>query len=66
MQQNITGCRCLIHEILRNAEAETMECYKMIYKLILAPTFHNIVLHSVTFYLLNIYICHIAVISITI
>ena len=32
--QNVTECRCLIYEILRNAEAETTECYEMIYKLI--------------------------------
>ena len=25
MLQNITECRCLIHEILRNTEAETTE-----------------------------------------
>ena len=32
--QNVTECRCLIHEMLWNAEAETRECYEMIYKLI--------------------------------
>ena len=37
MQQvitNVTECRFLIHEMLWNAEAETMECYEMIHKLI--------------------------------
>ena len=24
--QNVTECTCLIHEMLQNAEAETMEC----------------------------------------
>ena len=32
--QNVTGCRCLIHQILWNAEAETTGYYKMIYKMI--------------------------------
>ena len=45
--QNVTKCRFLIHEILRNADAETMECCEMIYELIQAPTFRNILLHSV-------------------
>ena len=39
--------RCLIHEMLQNAEAETTECYEMIHKLIFASTFRNILLHSV-------------------
>ena len=32
--QNVTECTCLIHEMLRNAEAETTECYEMKHKLI--------------------------------
>ena len=38
-----TGCRCLIYEMLRNAEAETTASYESI----LASTFRNILLHSV-------------------
>ena len=34
MSQNITEFRCPIHEMLRNIDAETTECYKMISKLI--------------------------------
>ena len=34
MQQNITECKCLIHGMLRNVEAETKSRCKMIYKLI--------------------------------
>ena len=34
MLHNITEFRCLIHQILWNTEAETMEGYEMIYKLI--------------------------------
>ena len=34
MQQNVTGCTCLIQRMLLNVEAETTECYEMIYKLI--------------------------------
>ena len=30
--KNETECRCLTQEMLRNAEAETTECYGMIYK----------------------------------
>ena len=46
MLQNVTESRCLIQEMLQNTEAETTECYEMIYKMIWAPTFHNIWLHS--------------------
>ena len=46
IQQNVTEYTgCLIHEILRNAEAT--ECYEMINKLLYAPTFRNILSHSV-------------------
>ena len=31
--QTVTECRCLIHEMLWNAEAEITEVYEMIYKL---------------------------------
>ena len=31
--QNVTYCRCLIHEMLRNAEAETTEVYEVKHKL---------------------------------
>ena len=46
MQQNVMKCRCLVLEMLRIADAETTECYEMIYRLILAPMFRNILLHS--------------------
>ena len=45
MQQNVAkcnGCRSLIHEIVGIAEAETTECYEVIYNLILAPAFRSI------------------------
>ena len=45
--QNVMVCRYLIHKMLQNAEAETMEYYKMIYKLSLTLAFRNILLHSV-------------------
>ena len=47
MQQIITKYRCPIQEMLRNAEAETTECYKMLYKLILTRTFRDNILHSI-------------------
>ena len=28
MSQNVKECTCLIYVMLRNTEAETMECYK--------------------------------------
>ena len=59
--QNVTECRCLIHEMLWNIEAETTQCYKMIYKLIEAPTIHNILLNSVNY--ISTY-CYLAVFSI--
>ena len=40
--QNVMECRCLIHKMLRNAEAEARECSEMIYQLIYAPTYCNI------------------------
>ena len=45
---NGTECRCLIHEILPNAEAETTKFYEIVHKLIEAPTFRNILLHFAT------------------
>ena len=30
LSQFVTECRCLIHEIFKNAEAETMECSEII------------------------------------
>ena len=49
--------------MLRSAKAKTMECYEVIYNLILTPTFRNILSHSInqisTF-------CYIPEISITI
>ena len=44
--QNVTECGCLIHEILWNAEAEAIECYEMIYKLIQANPFGDTLFHS--------------------
>ena len=44
--QNVTKCRCLIHEMSRNAEAETTECYEMTHEQTWAPTFCNILLRS--------------------
>ena len=34
MLQSLTEFSCLIHQMLRNTEAETTECYEMIYKMI--------------------------------
>ena len=39
IQQNVD--LCLNHEMLRNADAETMEWYEIIYKLIQASTFRK-------------------------
>ena len=47
LQISIMEFSCLIHQVLRNAEAETKECYEMIYKLIYSPTFHSILMHFV-------------------
>ena len=48
MQQNVLKYKGILLPYLPNfTEAKTMECYKMIYKLILAPAFRNISIHFV-------------------
>ena len=34
MLRNVMEFSCLVHQMLWNIKAETMECYKMIHKLI--------------------------------
>ena len=34
MSQKVMEFSCLIHQMLQNTEAETNECYEMIYKMI--------------------------------
>ena len=44
---SITEFNTYIHQMLRNTEAETTECYEMIFKLIQSPTFHNVLIHFI-------------------
>ena len=48
MLQSKTEFSCLIHQMSWNTEAQTIECYEMIYKLVWSPTFHNILIHFVS------------------
>ena len=45
--QNVTELPCLFYQMLQNTGTETTYCCKMIYKLIKAPIFHNILIHFV-------------------
>ena len=47
MQQIVTGCRYLFHDLLGNAREEIKECYLVIHKMIKAPKFLNTFLHFV-------------------
>ena len=43
----LTGFSCFTHQMLQKTEAETTECYEMIYKLVPSHTFRNVLIHFV-------------------
>ena len=47
MVQNVKEFIGFIHQMIRDTTVETTECYEMIYKLIQAPTFRNILIQFV-------------------
>ena len=50
LHESLTECRCAVHVMLWNVEAAIPECYEIIYQLIQASKFLNILLK---FYTIN-------------